>query len=231
MSTPEKLSGERGTTLIELMVGMAAGMAILIALTTVLVVTLHGSARVSARVEATQRARVVLTRIMEELHSSCVSPQIAPVRSESTGNSLVFWHADGAQRTAVAPSPTKSVISLESGILTQTDYAATGGASPNWTFASSGTERRLLTKVRTVAPSSSIFTYYKYSSGALAAIPLTTSLGEAAGSTIQVKLAFTVDPERTGVADAGADATIQDSAPLRLTPPSFNESAAALPCQ
>ena len=231
MIAGEKLSGERGTTLIELMVGLMAGMAILTALTTVLVVTLHGSARVSARVEATQRARVVVTRIMEQLHSACVAPQIAPVRSESTGTSLTFWHATGSQSSAVAPQPTKSVISLNNGILNQTDYAWASGASPNYVFSATGTTRKLLTRVRPVAPSSSIFTYYKYSSGTLAAIPVTTSLGEAAASTIQVKLAFNVDPERTKVADAGADTTIQDSAPLRLTPPSFNESATALPCQ
>jgi Tfp pilus assembly protein PilW len=227
----EKLGGERGTTLVELMVGLMAGMAILTALTTVLVVTLHGSARVSARVEATQRARVVLTRIMEELHSACVAPQIAPIRSESTGTSLVFWRASGSQASAVAPQPTKTVIKLENGLLTQTDFAWASGLSPNFVFSETGTARRLLTKVRAIAPSTSIFTYYKYSAGSLTPIVLSTSLGTEAASTIQVKLGFAVDPERSPVADAGMDATLQDSAPLRLTPPSVNESAAALPCQ
>jgi hypothetical protein len=231
MTGPEKLSGERGTTLVELMVGLMAGMAILAALATVLITTLHGSVRVSARVEATQRARVTLTQITEELHSSCVAPQIAPIQETSTGTSLAFLHATGTERSAVAPKPTKSVISLENGVLSRSDYAPTGGMSPNWTFAETATTRQLLTKVRPIPPSSSIFTYYKYVNGALVAMPATTSLGAQAKLAIQVKVAFNVDPEKGRIADTGADTSIQSSAPLRLTPPSFNESATSLPCQ
>jgi Tfp pilus assembly protein PilW len=230
MTMPEKLSGERGTTLVELMVGLMAGMVILTALTTVLVVTLHGSARVGARVEATQRARVTLTRIMEDLHSACVAPQISPIQESSNGTSLSFLHAPSSESSAVAPRPTKSTITLAGGTLTQTDSPGVSGASPNWSYGPP-TTRTLLTKVRPIAPSSSIFTYYKYSSGALTPITVATELGAEAGNTIQVNVAFSVDPEKTRVTDAGADSSIQDSAPLRLTPPSFNEKATSLPCQ
>ena len=54
------IADERGDTLIELMVGLAAGLVVLATLTMVILVTLEGSAKVSARVDATQRARVVL---------------------------------------------------------------------------------------------------------------------------------------------------------------------------
>lgn len=223
---------ERGTTLVEMLVGLTAGMVVLMTLTTVIVVTLHGSARVSARVESTQRARLVITQIMEELHSACVAPQIAPIQETSTGTSLAFLHATGTQNAAVAPQPTKTVISLENGILTQTDTATVGGASPNWVFATNSTTRQLLTKVAPISPSTSIFKYYKYTNGSLVEIPASTAIGkEAAGLAIQVKVALTANPTRTPVADAGADTAIQDRAVLRLTPPSFNEGASALPCQ
>jgi hypothetical protein len=228
----ELVANEDGTTLVELMVGMAIGMVVLSALTVVIVVSLRSSARVSARVEATQRARVVLTRIMEELHSACVAPQIAPVREKSTGTSLGFVHATGAEGAAVAPKPTLSVISLEHGVLSQSDYPSTGGTSPTWSFAETGTTRQLLTDVGPVSPSSSIFSYYQYVNGTPSETPLGTPLSaESAAVTVEVHVAFTADPTSTPVADAGADASVQDSAALRLTPPSFNEGATALPCQ
>lgn len=226
-----KIADERGTTIAELLVGLAAGMVVLMTLTTVVVVSLHGSARVAGRVEATQNARLVTTQIMEELHSACVAPQISPIRETSTGNSLVFWHATGTQGAAVAPKPTKTVITYENGTITQSDFAVASGASPNWVFSETATTRKLLTKVGPVSPSTMIFKYYKYVNGSLVEIPASTAIGTEAAVTIAVKVALTANPLRTPVADAGADSSIQDRAVLRLTPPSFNEGAAALPCQ
>lgn len=231
MSGGDKIGDERGTTLVELMVGLAAGMVVLSALTMTIIVTLHGSSRVTARVEATQQARVVLTGLIEELHSACVAPKIAPVLAESTGTSLSFIHAIGAEKRVVSPTPTKSVIAFENGNLTRTDFASTGGASPTWTFAEKGTTRQLLSNVAPVAGSSSIFSYYRYLNGTLSSTPQTTPLNEGAAETIEVKVAFNAAPATTPVADAGADASVQDSAVLRLTPPSFNETSSALPCQ
>lgn len=231
MGRMEQIGSERGTTLVELMVGLAAGMVVLMALTLTIMVTLHGSARVSARVEATQQARLVVTRVIEELHSACVAPKVAPVLPESTGTSLSFIHADGAEREAVAPTPVKTVIALEEGDLFRTDYEATGGSSPDWTFAESGTTRKLLGDVAPIAPSGSIFGYYRYVGGSLSSTPQATPLEAGAAETIQVQVALDVAPGRTPVADAGADAGVRDSAVLRLTPPSYNETTTALPCQ
>jgi hypothetical protein len=233
MTPGPRIADERGTTLVELMVGLAAGMVVLAALTMVIVVTLHGSARVSARVESTQRARIVLTQIMEELHSACVSPQIAPIKPESTGSSLVFIHATGSQESAVSPTPTKSVIAFENGLLAESDFEVTGGSSPNWTFSetASGPPRQLLAGVSPITPGGPIFTYYKYENGALSESPQPTPLGKEAAMTIDVQVALTASPTQKPVADAGADTSVQDSAVLRLTPPSFNEEAVSLPCQ
>lgn len=218
---PGAFRDEQGTTLVELMVGLAMGMVVLAGLSVVIIATLHGTSRVSTRVEATQRARLVATQITEQLHSACTEPRIAPVLAASTGTALVFTHATGNQVSAVAPVPTTTKIYLKEGTLWQEDIAP-GGAK---------TETQLLSNVAPVAPSSYIFSYYKYVNGAVSASPLPTPLGGEATSVIQVRMALQVTPPHTPVADAGADLSVRDSAVLRLTPPSFNEGAEALPCQ
>lgn len=222
------LSDQRGTTLIEMLVSLASGLVVLSALTALILTTLHGSARVSARVHATERARIVLTRVMEELHSSCIMPEIAPIQKASTGNSLEFIHKTGSE---VSPVPTLSVISLSGGTLSQQDYSVTGTA-PNWTRSTAiGGPQTLLTSVSPISPSSSIFSYYRYSGGTLSVTPQATPLEGEAALTVEIRAALTAAPETTPVKDANASASVQNSATLRLTPPSFNEGSPARPCQ
>lgn len=220
---------ERGTTLMEVMVALAAGMVVMFALTMAIVVTLHSSARVSARVDATQRARIATSRIMEQLHSACVLPEIAPVQAESTGTSLRFVHQTGS---GVALTPILSVITLSGGTLSESDYKATAGPLPAWTFESTAyATKTLLTKVAPIAPSSAIFSYYTYANGALVQVPSNTTLSTTtAAETVVVGMALTATPGATPVKDTGSPASIKDSASFRLTPPSFNEKVASRPC-
>lgn len=220
---------ESGTTLVELMVALMTGLVILSALTLVIITTLHGTSRVSARVHATQRARLELTKLMQELHSACVTPEIAPVRTGSTGNSLLFIHQTGSE---VSPTPVYSEINFSGSTLTEQDYEVTGTA-PDWEKGSAvGSPSTLLTDVAPVPPSSIIFSYYSYSGGTVSETPQSVPLSEGdAALTVEVQVALSAAPESTPVADAGADATIQNSASLRLTPPSFNEGSPARPCQ
>lgn len=228
-----KLRDESGTTLVELMVALMAGLVIFLALTTMVVTTMRGSARVTARVEATQRARIAMTQLMNQLHSACVTPEIAPIRTGSTGNSLKFVHQTGA---AVSPTPILSVVSYSSGTLQQSDYAATGGTSPNWTFATTPSSTRiLLTKVAPIPPSTTIFSYYRYFNGAVSETPLAPPVSgltsEEAALTVEVRAAISANPLSTPVKDTGVEANIRNSATLRLTPPSFNEGSPSKPCQ
>lgn len=218
--------------MVELLVGMAMGMVVLAGLTMVIIVTLHGNARVDARVEATQNARLTVTEIMEELHSACISPKIAPVKESSSGTKLVFWHAAGGEAKAVEPKPVKSEVTYEGGALWQTDYAQAGGASPEWTFAATGERRKLIGNVEPAPGKTGLFNYYRYEDGALAESPLATPLSKAAAEeTVYVKLSLTAEPASNPVHDAAADATVSDSATLRLTPPAYDEETVALPCQ
>jgi len=231
MSRFDRIRDERGTTLVELMVAAMIGIVVISALTMVIIATMHGSARVSARVHATQNARIVVTRIMEQLHSACLAPKIAPIQPGSTGTTLRFWRGNPAEGSAAAPNPILTEIVLKEGTLTQFDYMPTKTIQP-WSFSEAATERRLLTGVAPVSPSSSIFSYYSYLEKEVSSTPQEPPLdaGEAA-VTVQVRIALTASPSSTPVADKHAAAAIQGSATLRLTPPSFNEKAPAPPCQ
>lgn len=219
--------------MVEVLVSTATGIVVLAGLTMVIVVTMHSNARVSARVDATQRARLVVTKVMQQLHSACVAPKIAPILSPSSPTLLKFIHASPGEGGAVAPSPTMTEISLSGGVLTQTDRPAVSGTAPNWTYSSTTTSKQLLTGVAPIAPSSGIFTYYASNNGSVTPTAQATPLSTAAAlETIQVQIALVASSsEETIVKDAGAAAPIRAGATLRLTPPSFNEAAASLPCQ
>jgi Tfp pilus assembly protein PilW len=221
---------ERGTTLAELVVGMAMGSVVMFGLTTLIVVTMHTTTRVSARVDATQRARLVLTRVIDQLHSACIAPKVPPVQKESTSTVLRFVHAAGAE---VSPTPTLSVISLNGETLTQSDYALKEGAPPSWVFESTPSRTtQLMTNVSPIAATRPVFSYYGSSSGAVSATPLTAPLSELdASRTIQVSMAFMASPESGTSAEEATPARIQGSATLRLTAVSYNKEATSLPCQ
>lgn len=231
---------ERGTTMVEMLVGLAMGMIVVTGLTLVVIVTMHASARVSARVEATQDGRLVLSNITEQLHSACVYPKIAPIKGGASGETfastptkLVFVHADSSQGQAVAPTPILSVISLSGTTLSQSDYAVASGSPPSWTFSTTASSTRtLMTQVAPIPGRTAIFNYYSYLNGGLSELASSPALSASnAAKTIQVRVALNTSPRSTPVKDQGNDASIQDSAVLRLTPPSFNENATALPCQ
>ena len=220
---------ERGTTLAELLVGLSAGSVVMLGLTTMVVITLHSTTKVSARVDATQRARTVLTRTIDQLHSACIAPKVAPMRQASTGTELRFVHSAG---TEVTPVPTLSVISLSGSTLSQTDYSWKEGTAPFWVFNTTPVSTtQLMTNVSPIA-GKPVFSYYAYGSGTLSETPLPTPLSELdASRTIQVGVAFMVGSGKKGYAEESTPARIQDSATFRLSASSYNKEAPSLPCQ
>ena len=212
---------QRGATLIEVTIGMATGMVVLFGRDDEIIVTLHSTARVSARVDATQNARLTVTRITDQLRSSCVAPRIAPVRAGSTGTSLRFIHQRGS---AVVLNPVLSRIDLVGGTLTQYDYAMTGGSMPNWSFALTPSAQRVLaTGISPIPPSTAVFTYLGYSGKAInLALPAAPLSAEDAARTVAVRVAVSASPGSTSVA-SGAAAQVRDTALLRLTSLAFNK--------
>jgi hypothetical protein len=231
------LAAEDGTSMVEVMVGLAMGMVVLAGLSMLLIVTMHGNARVDARVESTDNARLTMTRIMEELHSACVKPTAKPVQEGSTANKLILVHGSYGQATTPSELATKSEITYLSGALSQVDQHATGESNGEYVYGSAPEAARILvSNVGPIESSKPVFKYYKYENGHLSNSLLGTSLTAKLGKleaeeTILVNVEFKAEPKSEPVADNGAGAAIRNSATLRLTPPSYTETAKAFPCQ
>lgn len=233
MNARRLVHDQRGTTLTELVVGMGAGLVVMSGLIVLVMVTLNTTGRVSARVHATQEARLALTRIVDQLHSACIAPKVAPVRAGSTDSELRFVHATGG---AVAPTPTLTKITYDGGALTQRDYAWKSGTAPFWVFDEAAPVREVLLNDR-ISPigSGPIFSYYGHVGGGVAttafAAAAPAGLSELdASRTIQVSVAFKATP-RNDNDEAATPARIQGSASLQLTASSYNPAAQSTPCQ
>ncbi len=109
MTLASLIREDRGTTLVELLVATMAGVLVMFAIVSLVIISLRETDRVTSHVDATQRGRTTLNKVIEELHSACFAPRIAPVQKESTGTELIFLHQIGS---AVALTPTKSYVKL-----------------------------------------------------------------------------------------------------------------------
>lgn len=229
MSRPKPVSDESGITIIELLVGMVIGIAVLGGVVTLVTTTARSSGRISERVAVDQIARPMVQRIMDELHSTCVSPNLAPIQAGSTGSSITFIHALGS---AVSPTPEKRTIALVGTNLVETRYASTGGTAPAWTFSSTPTSTyRLLERVGQIG-STPIFSYYAYEDGQISDVPLPTPLsaGDAAIA-VQADISLAVWPSDSATSDEdGAPVEITNSVLVRFSPSNEDTDQAGLPC-
>jgi hypothetical protein len=212
---------EDGSSMVEVMVGLAMGMLVLAGVSMLLIVTLHGNGRISARAEASDNARVTMTRIMEELHSACVEPTIAPVQPKSTHTELIFKRGSYGGAAAASPTVTTATIYYREGTLWERDEQSGKPTVP----------RTLLSNVSPI-PGQAIFTYENSTVPKGKPFEFTQTLGtEYASKTILVRVAFSASPKSEPVADAGAATQVENSATLRLTPPTYEEAKEAKPCE
>ncbi len=229
MNRPRPIADESGITIIELLVGMVIGIAVLGGVVTLVTTTARSSGRITERVAVDQIARPMVQRIMDELHSTCVSPGVAPILAGSTGEAITFIHGTGS---AVSPTPVKRTIALSDGMLTDTTYAATGGDAPDWTFSATPTSTyRLLERVSTIG-STPIFSYFAYEDGAISTTPLTTPLSAAdAAVAVQVDISLAVSPSGSATSgEDGAPVELTNSALVRFSPSNEDTDQAGLPC-
>ena len=224
---------EGGYTLVELLVGMMVSLIVLGAIMAMVQVATGDQRRVSEHVIANQRGRPAMSRIVDRLHSACVSPGLAPVRAGSTESSLILYSKSGL---AVSPTPNKYVFSLASGVLTETVATGSGTEPSKWTFGSPSSPVRLvdgLTAAKLGVPPLSVplFRYFAYEGGQVATTALPTPLSEAdAARTVQIDIAFTVGPRPGAAPDPSALVTLTDSATLRIEPASEDSAQVNLPC-
>jgi prepilin-type N-terminal cleavage/methylation domain-containing protein len=241
-SMPERLSGDAGFTLVELLVAMAAGVVVIFGAMTIMIVSLHLTSTVSDRVLATAEGRTAMEQLLQELNSGCLANDISPVQAvtgagitpaaQSDATHLVFVTGLGQSSTA---TPTEHVIAIQNGALIDTSYAGTGGSPPalnippTWTFSATPTRRTtLLENVAQVNGTTPLFQYYSYANAAnpntnsllnavpLSPMPLTTS---AAPTVAQINIAWQAGPS-DGRTDASRVTVMNDSVVFRLTPAS-----------
>ena len=217
------MRSERGFTVVELLVSLASFLILFGAIGAIATVAMHNQDRISDRVSANQRARPVMARIIDQLHSSCIAGRVAPVLAGSTGTSISFLSRSGS---SVTPTPDRRVLTLSGTTLTETVYPATSGQPPTWTFsATPSLNRTLMTDV--TAPGGVVFRYYDYVAGQLNTTPLaiplsTTNAARAAYVTVNLSVAQSGGASSS---DPNSPITLSDAADLRL------ESAGQFPAQ
>jgi prepilin-type N-terminal cleavage/methylation domain-containing protein len=109
-----RLGEERGFTLIEVLVAMVCGLVVMGALFAILEVGLHQSSRLTDVSSATQSGRITLTRMVDELHSACISTKYVPVKAGSTESKLIL--VDGYSQAAELPPTSKQAATPAEGV-------------------------------------------------------------------------------------------------------------------
>lgn len=90
---PSSIRDDRGFTMIELLVSMLTATIVIGALFATLEISRSQTTLVSDKVQANQIGRTAMTRIIDELHSSCLSPGFAPMQEKSNESELIFKNA------------------------------------------------------------------------------------------------------------------------------------------
>jgi Tfp pilus assembly protein PilV len=166
---PVRLSDASGFTLIETLVAMISSTVIIGALFAIFIVALHQTARTSGRVEATELGNTTMTRLVDELHSSCIAREFTPIREKSNANELIFVSGTGEQAVLTKAYLHKVTYSESEQTLVEKTWPNVSTSSwPNFEFSESGTP----TTVRIgehITPNSGakpIFEYYAYAKAA-----------------------------------------------------------------
>jgi hypothetical protein len=218
---------ERGFSIAELLVSMGAAMVVMTGVVTLTTTVMHSEARITNRVDAQSRARPAMTRIVQGLHSSCVTSHIAPIRTGSTGTSISFLSKRGS---APSLTPELHTITLSGGALRESVFQANSSTPPGYggfTTQISGPSP-LLTNV--VAPGGVIFRYYDFvtGTGLLNTTPLTVPLTDTTSArAAYVTVSFTSSPKPL---DPGSSLFLTSGVDLRLENAGQYPNQDNLPC-
>lgn len=245
------IGDERGFTLIELLVAMLTGLVVSGALFAILEVSLHQTVRLTDRVEADQTGRVAMTRIIDALHSTCISPEFRPIQSGSTKTELRFVAAYSNEATIPISAVAEHRISWEkesgkeTGTLTDSARTATGGAWPKYTFSGTFTKTRLASNIAEVEENKekTIFQYYRYALTSSSEVekqltplstlepkPLTMGTSVEAEEAASVLVRFIAYPSNGNTA-ANRGVDLRNQITLAMSAPSSETPIEAVPCE
>ena len=237
MSGRRSPRGEHGFTLVELVVSLALGMIVILGILTVTEVVMRSSARTATRVDANQRARPVLERLIDELHSTCIGPEAGPMLAGSTESSLGFLHQTGQQRDPAARQASWS--RCRAARCRDRSIPSTGGEAPNWTFAGTPSSTRVL--LTGVGPAQTgdppidvpLFRYFNVRRRGRRPRPRCQTPLDAAtlgARRCRSTVAFSVAPLSNPTNDARAPITVSDSVLVRFSPASEDPTKVNGPC-
>jgi type II secretory pathway pseudopilin PulG len=192
---------ERGFTLMELLVSMLMAVVITGALFAIMEVSVGQTTLITDRVQANQLGRTAMTRIVDELHSSCLAPSFSPIQENSGESELIFKNAYSNEavilnnkESEVKPNGAGTgvfehqiVWSPTAKTLTDYTYKSTSGEGTEAKFPgitsnhehATPTSGVLLASNVTQTGSTPIFQYYKYSkeSSSSSSTPIGTLTG------------------------------------------------------
>jgi Tfp pilus assembly protein PilW len=182
---PSHIRDDRGFTLIELLVAMLTATIVVGALFSIMIISTGQTTLIADKVQTNQLGRTAMTRIIDELHSSCLSAGFAPIQEKSNENELIFKNAYSEE--AVLPNTKEAKVagtgvfehqivwSSSAKTLTDFIYKSTSGEGPeavlptpdysSTTHEAANAEPKkgvLLASNVTQTGSTPIFQYYKY---------------------------------------------------------------------
>jgi prepilin-type N-terminal cleavage/methylation domain-containing protein len=181
MTSRVPVTDERGFTLIEVLVAMVSGLVVTFALFTILEVALHQTSRITDSVQAQQLGNSAITRVMDALHSACLSEKFRPLQAGSSSTKLIFISGYGSgydqgpegvvKATGAYPVYENEVELATNGNLYMTSHPAESGQSwPSFTKFTSATKVLLAQYVTehtqpaegTYAQEKYVFRYFTY---------------------------------------------------------------------
>ena len=236
-----------------MLVAIVTGIVIMLALFAILEFSTRQASRAGDVLQATQQGRGTLTRIIDELRSSCVSVGATPVLKCSTAS--VLWFENAFSESAIIPKTSAFQHKLflaeneKGGTLWDWTYPATGGTEPPFTYTGSTPKQVVLSEDVSHAKTASgesipIFQYYKYSTtpGAVEANKSVSTLtamtppagegftAEEAKKVASVLVSFRAAPSDNSSA-VGRDADFSGQATFAFSTPAAEATISSGPCQ
>ena len=221
--------GQRGFTLIEMLLAMAVGSVLIFASYGLMDASGVQTIKVTDRVDSTQRGRLAMDEIVRQLHSQvCLKAGTATI-TDGRDNSITFYSFTGAGtylpvRHTIAYDPTTRAI---------TDYSYAGsGTPPDMTYPSTPTATRVLLANATQVNGAPIFGYYAWTSSGTVAptVALATPLSAAdALRTVRVTVQFAAQP--TGKTSSPEATVLQDEVLSRTADPDGQTGPELPPCE
>jgi prepilin-type N-terminal cleavage/methylation domain-containing protein len=126
-------SSEDGFTLIELLMAILIGTVVTMAAFAFLIFATEDASHITSRVGVDQAGRVAMQKLISELHSSCVAPDVVPILAGSSATVLKFVSETGESSAFSTVEEHEVVYTPRSGptegTLVEKDYKSIGSGT------------------------------------------------------------------------------------------------------